>query len=146
MRGRQESETHNRLHQIKKKKVEQVKMEWGDVSVRPGQNGCWMLFKFVLNHMRGTWLPLIWAAPHLAVSQDDKSSPLQVIHPFESRSTYFWPRSGGTSCRHDRLLLWGRTVENNEGTYQAVCTSVWFFSHSRTWRYMTIIWNHTTTA
>lgn len=25
------------------------------------------------------------------------------------------------------------------GTHQAVCTRIWFFSHSSTWRYMTMI-------
>lgn len=57
-KGRQESETRKRFA-IKtncsiRKRGGRVKMEWGNVAVRPGQKSCWVPFKVVLKNTRGT--------------------------------------------------------------------------------------------
>lgn len=113
-KGRQESETRNRfaIKQIasseeKKKEVEGLKMEWGNVAVRPGQNGCWMLFKFVLK--TGGAL-LYHVSDSMGVSQDPSRylKCSSVIQPFETRSTSSLAQVWWHFLQTwHRLLLWG---------------------------------------
>lgn len=96
-------------------------------------------------HLNITYLT--GAVPHICPKfPADKSSALQVIQSFETRSTASLAQVWWHFLQtwHRLLLLGGWSVENKEGTYQAVWTNVWFFSQSRTWRYMTMIWNHKT--
>lgn len=120
---------HKLLHQIEVGGGGRTQMKWGNVAVRPGPNWRWKTSKGFLK-TSGT--------------EHHFSCQSNVETKWNSFSLIF--SSGLVVLLADMtqvaaVCVGGGVSEKQEETYQAVWTSVWFFSHSRTWRYMTIIWD-----